>query len=184
MVEYSLDESLVLHAFEHTPLTHDQIANKVASEGFRLCTSDEWEYACSGGARALFRWGDRFPPIAFEGRPCPPMPRMNPWARDRDYLAELEAYVRQDPLRDPTRNPSLAPNAFGLQFPAWGRHHHYGEICDDPNSLRGYTSPELAESYSVLCDWLPTASSYVYRRPGLMGQPLTWIAVRRALTLD
>jgi hypothetical protein len=29
--------------------------------GFRLPTPDEWEYACSGGARTLFRWGDECP---------------------------------------------------------------------------------------------------------------------------
>ena len=30
-------------------------------KGFRLPSSDEWEYACSGGARTLFRWGDYCP---------------------------------------------------------------------------------------------------------------------------
>ena len=30
-------------------------------EGFRLPTTDEWEYACSGGATTLFRWGNHCP---------------------------------------------------------------------------------------------------------------------------
>jgi hypothetical protein len=29
--------------------------------GFRLPTTDEWEYLCSGGARTLFRWGNDCP---------------------------------------------------------------------------------------------------------------------------
>ncbi len=31
------------------------------TDGFRLPTFDEWEYACSGGARTLFRWGNDCP---------------------------------------------------------------------------------------------------------------------------
>lgn len=31
------------------------------SRGSRLATPDEWEYAASGGSRALFRWGDYWP---------------------------------------------------------------------------------------------------------------------------
>jgi hypothetical protein len=30
-------------------------------EGFRLPTTDEWEYMCAGGARELFRWGNDCP---------------------------------------------------------------------------------------------------------------------------
>jgi hypothetical protein len=183
-IEYYVDENLALHALEHTPVTHKEAAERVASEGFRLCDADEWEYACSGGARTLFRWGDHFPPIAFQPDPRPPMPPMNPWTRDPARLAELAAYLRQDPLRDPTRNMSLGLNAFGLRFPPWCPPHINSEICGDPNSLRGIATLELRWSYSVLCDWLPTASSYVYRRPvEIADRPLTRVAVRRALSL-
>jgi hypothetical protein len=33
----------------------------VTKQGFRLPTSDEWEYACAAGARTLFRWGNQCP---------------------------------------------------------------------------------------------------------------------------
>lgn len=41
--------------------THEELAAELHAEGFRFPTSDEWEYACGGGARTLFRWGDHVP---------------------------------------------------------------------------------------------------------------------------
>jgi hypothetical protein len=35
--------------------------NGRAISGFRLPSSDEWEYACAAGSRTLFRWGDDWP---------------------------------------------------------------------------------------------------------------------------
>jgi hypothetical protein len=41
--------------------THAELASRLAAAGFRFPTSDEWEYACGGGAPTLFRWGDHVP---------------------------------------------------------------------------------------------------------------------------
>ena len=41
--------------------THADLAARLAAAGFRFPTSDEWEYACGGGAPTLFRWGDHVP---------------------------------------------------------------------------------------------------------------------------
>jgi hypothetical protein len=41
--------------------THADLAAQLAAAGFRFPTSDEWEYACGGGAPTLFRWGDHAP---------------------------------------------------------------------------------------------------------------------------
>jgi hypothetical protein len=43
------------------PQTHADLAAQLRATGFRFPTSDEWEYACGGGAPTLFRWGDHVP---------------------------------------------------------------------------------------------------------------------------
>ncbi|MBM3982178.1 MAG: hypothetical protein FJ304_18320 [Planctomycetes bacterium] len=32
--------------------------NAIATDGFQLPTADQWEFACSGGSRAVWNWGD------------------------------------------------------------------------------------------------------------------------------
>jgi hypothetical protein len=54
------DQGRLLAAEDH-PLFHHDALSAVASEGFRLPTSDEWEHACAAGARTLFRWGNDCP---------------------------------------------------------------------------------------------------------------------------
>ncbi|HZY89206.1 MAG TPA: hypothetical protein VFE78_30565, partial [Gemmataceae bacterium] len=47
----------------------ETLCAELAEDGFRPPTSDEWEYACSGGARALWRWGDQLgPPLGPDGK--------------------------------------------------------------------------------------------------------------------
>lgn len=45
---------------EHGP-SHSQIVADLASQGFRLPSAEEWEYACAAGSRTLFHWGDHVP---------------------------------------------------------------------------------------------------------------------------
>jgi hypothetical protein len=40
---------------------YEDLTVQMAETGFRFPTSDEWEYACGGGATTLFRWGDHVP---------------------------------------------------------------------------------------------------------------------------
>jgi hypothetical protein len=43
-------------------LLFETLCAELSKDGFRPPTSDEWEYACSGGSRALWRWGDELDP--------------------------------------------------------------------------------------------------------------------------
>jgi hypothetical protein len=60
----------------------------VSAQGLRFPTPDEWEYACSAGARTLWRWGDHCPSTTV------PSPR----------------------AAAPAWDLHLRPNAFGLQI--------------------------------------------------------------------
>lgn len=55
---------------EEGPPTFDELCGEMAKHGFRPPTSDEWEYACSGGSRTLWRWGDKLRPrVGPDGKP-------------------------------------------------------------------------------------------------------------------
>ena len=74
-VLYQLDESGLLHASEVRDVTHADTVSELSAEGFRLPTSDEWEYACAAGSRTLFRWGAHCPPGAVSSDPRQPTAR-------------------------------------------------------------------------------------------------------------
>jgi hypothetical protein len=184
-VKYRADRSGAVRAFEHTPVSHADAAEGVRRSGFRLCTSDEWEYACAAGARTLFRWGDRFPPIAYEQE-------LDPWEgfRDADFLSDPElmkqylVHLQNDPTRQPFRNPSVGPNAYGLAMPE--NFAEYPEYCAEAGVLRGARDRNLIERfYAPHFEWLHTAPSYYVPRPPEWTQlALGPIAIRRAMSVE
>jgi hypothetical protein len=48
-------------AMKSRPLTHGDLSKEWRTKGFRLPTSDEWEFACGASSPSLFRWGDHVP---------------------------------------------------------------------------------------------------------------------------
>jgi hypothetical protein len=69
------------------PLSHSELCEYI--QPFRLLTANEWEYACSGGAKTLFRWGDHIPGLY---------------------------YPASDPKYNQINSPHLQRNAFGLRI--------------------------------------------------------------------
>lgn len=113
--------------------THQEVVGAIAAQGFRLPTSDEWEYACAAGARTLFRWGDDCPCDRF---PTDDMPAPE-WMLHR------------------------APNAFGLHIGAnpykWEMVMEPGvrRGGDGGASIHGPTGYFLA--------WMTLGSAYIER---------------------
>ncbi len=118
--------------------THDEVLASTSSEGFDLLTSDEWEYASSGGARTLFRWGNELPNV--------------PWnATRRD-----ERYHPYTGWQEDQRM-----NAFGLviaQNP-WNL-----EYCRESGVVRGGDggTADSSDAEPYMAQWLPLASAYRY----------------------
>jgi hypothetical protein len=108
------------------------LSERLATDGFRLPTADEWEHLCRAGTRTVWRWGDSCP---LDNYPYPPYPR----------------HDRADRL-------PYTPNAIGLVMtdrlwqPEW---------VDDWRDVRG-NDGGAANRYSAgtLAVWLTLASAY------------------------
>ncbi len=183
-VTYTLDERSVPQVIEDIPVRHGDAVSYALSSSLRLPTSDEWEYACAAGSRSLFRWGDRVPLI-----PEHPMPDSlagrSPAELHRNpaLLSEYLDYSNRDPMMDPSCNPSLLPNAFGLTLPPVysGR----PEYCHETDCLKGAGSTALLEMPDMISAWLPTASAFIYQPAvDLTKFRLSRAAVRRAVSLQ
>lgn len=115
------------------PASRSEIAQSIGEEGFRFPMSDEWEYAASGGARTLFRWGDDLPPV--------------PWRRP-------------DRRAPDTWNLDQQPNAFGLHIAQnpWNL-----EYCAEPDVRRGGDGGTVhSQGAGYAEEWLPLASAFNY----------------------
>jgi hypothetical protein len=118
-----------LEAFRRVETTHAQVVDALAAGGFRLPSSDEWEYFCGCGTRALFRWGNFVP--------CDRYP--NDKRADHEILSMT---ARWDPAQGPyPAEPEdwewdlhRRPNAFGLQI---ARNPYCTEIVAEPDHRRG-----------------------------------------------
>lgn len=114
---------------------HKEVVAALDSTPFRLPTSDEWEFACSGGSTTLFRWGNLHP------EHCNPVPR-----------------IPDESECEPLFNLHKLPNAFGLIFP----HSPYDwEICAEPGLMRGGDGGlRMHGGGSEFAMWIPLATSF------------------------
>jgi formylglycine-generating enzyme required for sulfatase activity len=116
--------------------THAKVVAELAHSGFRLPSSDEWEYACGAGTRTLFRWGDdcplrRLPMLDYEDEP------------------------------DSTWDLHDRPNAFGLRFS--GNPYDW-EICDEPGLMRGGDGgAAICGGEGTVAAWTALATAFAWR---------------------
>lgn len=123
----------VRRGYRMTVVSYQQTQERIAQEGFRFPTSDEWEYACAAGARTLWRWGDDCPLID--------MP-----LRRRQLLVEWDLHLR--------------PNAFGLLI---GDDPFDLEFTAEPGVFRGGDGgTALHVAPGRLIEWVTLASAYWY----------------------
>jgi hypothetical protein len=57
----ALNSRGVWQAWRIVETTHKQVTEQLSAQGFRLPSSDEWEYLCGAGSKTLFRWGNSSP---------------------------------------------------------------------------------------------------------------------------
>lgn len=120
--------------FETRVIRRSEILAEITKAGLRFPSSDEWEYACSGGSRAFFRWGNNWPPFRWNDMPA---------CRDTDEWRE-----------------DLKPNAFGLLI---GIDPWRLEYCAEPEVIRGGDGGGVGSVGAELEEeWLPFATSYRY----------------------
>ncbi len=163
-IQYRLDRDGTLRIWEERAVSHAEILGVMAAEGFRLPTSDEWEYACGAGLRTLFRWGDHSPPEYYD-----PGPLAVSEAERREAMEDLERFVemfhhRQDNRRD-FDNPAIQPNAFGLLMTDGSND---AESCMEAGIMRGGDSGFGAcggMDLFTAC-WLPQATAFFFECSG------------------
>jgi hypothetical protein len=109
--------------------THADLAAQLAATGFRFPTSDEWEYACGGGAATLFRWGDHVPCDRY---PTDVSPAEAAWRRKW----VLSGGELENPAEEFTSDWDYhrKPNAFGLSIAS---DPYNCELVDEDGVTRG-----------------------------------------------
>lgn len=91
--------------------THEQIAERLRTSGFRFPTSNEWEYACGCGEPTLFRWGDHVPCDRY---PTDISPAEAAWRKNWVLSAGKLEYPPEGFASDWVEH--RRPNAFGLSI--------------------------------------------------------------------
>lgn len=133
------------------PTTLRYVEARLAKSGMRLPTGDEWEHACGGEAKTLFRWGHDTPSDFYPTDTC---------AKDRE-LKRAWALSRGK-LHYETPPPSWdlhdQLNLFGLRIA--NDPYKMDLVSDEPWELGGDGGNYICGASSIFLGWLPLATAY------------------------
>ena len=142
-----------IHAERSTNQTQSDLVEEFRAAGFRLLTSDEWEYICGCGEQTLFRWGDHVPcdryPIDMRAKD---VGRRREAARLAGKL-ELSAdgFTHDWDLH-------IKPNEFGISIAS---NPYRCELVSDAGTTRGGDGGcSICGGYGFFTGWLPLATAY------------------------
>jgi len=142
-----------IQAQRSTNQTQSDLVEEFRAKGFRLLTSDEWEYVCGCGQQTLFRWGNHVP--------CDRYPTdMSP--KEARYRREwvLSGGKLEPPAEGFTRDWDLhvKPNGLGI-FIASNPYH--SELVAEAGVTRGGDGGcAICGGYGFFAGWLPLATAY------------------------
>lgn len=161
--------------------THAELVARLASEGFRLPTSDEWEVACGGGATTLFRWGDHAPCDRY---PTDLSPAEAEWRRQWVLSAGTLARPPEGFVSD--FDAHRQPNGFGLRIAS---DPYKNEVVAEAEFTRGGDGGStICGGVGFFLGWLTLATAYfdegVCRRDPEEPFDPDYTICRRVLTLD
>ncbi|MEK6234181.1 MAG: SUMF1/EgtB/PvdO family nonheme iron enzyme [Planctomycetales bacterium] len=135
----------------YSALNHEDVASALAP--FRLPTSDEWEYACGGGATSLFRWGDHVPCDRY---PTDLSPEEAAWRRQWALSGGKLDYPEKGFQSDWSFHTQ--PNACGLCIAS---NPYHWELTAEPDWVRGGDGGcSICGGAGFFMGWIPLATSY------------------------
>jgi hypothetical protein len=158
----------------------DQTA-ALAQTGFRLATSDEWEYLCGAGAATLFRWGDAVPRNHY---PLHASAAEAQW--NLDSLLSEDKRVAPAGGFAPTFDLHRKPNSLGLRI---AENPYYCELVAEPDQQRGGDGgSRICGGNGFFAGWLPLATAFfdeeICRRDPTAPFQVGYTCARRVLDLS
>jgi hypothetical protein len=133
--------------------THAQMVAPLHATGFRLPTSDEWEYCCGRGEPNLFRWGDHVPCDRYPTDISPAEAEWRRhWVRSHGKLGYPAGGFTSD------WDHHRQPNAFGLLIAS---NPYEWELTEDAGITRGGDGGcAVCGGTGFFVGWLPLATAY------------------------
>ncbi len=148
-------------SYVEVELSLNEIVDKLAENGFRLPTSDEWEFACSAGSRTLFRWGSECPLDCYPDETPSRQSEQTAWRiylHNSDMISIEDANWLYSKVRTSDFDLHIRPNAFGLSI---ANSPSQQEMCAGGEMRGGDGGRAACGGMGFLIGWVPLSSPYI-----------------------